>query len=156
MELKVTITQKGAIFEGKAPEILQKALDEAMSEAVTFMEGRVKALTPRRTGLLAQSIHGEIERGTPVVRGIVAHQSRYGDLVERGTGIYGPRGQEFIITPKDKKALFWPGAKYPVMKVVQQGFPGRHMFEQALNENFGELQEIFNRCGFEIARKLSE
>lgn len=40
---------------------------------------------------------------------------------------YGTKAH--VIGPKDKKALFWPGAKYPVKKVNHPGFRGRPSFE---------------------------
>ena len=42
MELKVSVTQKGKIFEGKAPEIINSALTSAMYEATAFLEKKVK------------------------------------------------------------------------------------------------------------------
>ena len=157
MELKVSVIQKGKIFKGKGPEIVNQNLTAAMYEATSFLEGEVKMRTPYRTGALQKTIHGEVKgKGTPITKGIVAHQSVYGDAVEKGTGIYGFKGREFIIRPKNAKALFWKGAKHPVKMVIQKGFPGRHMFENAFNENWVKIQKIFDRCGFEIARELNE
>lgn len=157
MELKVIITQKGAIFDGRAPRIIQKALEAAMYEATAFLEQAVKSRTPVRLGNLRGSIHGEpIYKGGQVVKGIVAHGMLYGDLVERGTGIYGPFHKGFEIKPKNGKALFWKGAKHPVKSVFQEGFPGRHMFEKALEENWSTLEDIFDRMGFAITQNLKK
>jgi hypothetical protein len=156
MELKAVVSLKGKIFDGTAPEVIRKALLSAMYEATAFGEKKVKEKTPYRTGHLRSTIHGEVvEMGTPV-KGIVGHQCKYGDPVEVGTGIYGPRGQMITIVPKNKKALWWPGVGHPVRKVTQKGFRGRFMFKRTFIEDWEKLREIFDRAGFTIARELEK
>jgi hypothetical protein len=157
MELKVSIQTKGKIFEGKAPEIIRESLIAFMYEATQYLERRVKSRTPRRTGLGAQSIYGEvIQKGATMIKGVVGHTSKYLELVERGTGIYGPYGLSFVIRPKDKKALFWPGAAHPVGQVVQKGFPGRFMFENTIDLDWPAVERMADERGFEIAKRLDE
>ncbi len=67
------------------------------------------------TGRLAGSIHPNFgpdfaEAGTNVV---------YAEWQQQGTD--GP----YVILPRNKQALFWPGAKHPVKKVVHPGLPPR-------------------------------
>ena len=89
------------------------------------------------------------------MKGVVGHTSKYLDLVERGTGIYGPYGVSFIIRPKDKKALFWPGAEHPVGQVIQKGFPGRFMFENTLDLDWPQVEKMADNMGFKIAREIN-
>ena len=42
------------------------------------------------------------------------------------------------------------------MKIKAKGFKGAHMFENAVNENWGAVQGIFNRYGITITQELSE
>ena len=167
MELKVSVTQKGKIFEGKAPEIINSALTSAMYEATSFLEKEVKRRTPvgvfGAQGGLLSTIHGEvIGKGTPVVKGIVGHQSKYGDVIEKGR----TAGKKW---PPEGVLLRWIEVKLGVednvakqlefiirRKIGKKGFPGVHMFERALIENWPKLQEIFDHCGFNIARELNE
>lgn len=167
MDIKATVTARGPVFEGKAPEILNRALAAAMDEATLLLEGEVKKRTPQGVfgakGGLLSTIHGEVEgRGTPVVKGIIGTQSKYGEVVEKGRR----PGQKM---PPEGTLLRWIEVKmgldavaarkieYVVRrKIGKKGFPGAHMFEAAFDLNFVKLQEIFDRYGFAIARKLDE
>lgn len=167
MELKAMITTKGAIFEGKAPKIIQEALTAAMYEATQFLEKKVKEKTPvgvggAKGGLLS-TIHGEvIGKGTPVVKGIVATPSLYGEVVEKGR----TAGKTW---PPEGVLIRWIQLKMGVdettaqrlefvirRKIGKKGFPGAHMFERALAESWPKLQGIFDRAGFDIVRQLNE
>ena len=141
MELKVSITTKGKIFEGKAPEIMQKALGDVMYEATSFLEREVKKLTPvgvfGASGGLVSTIHGEVEgKGTPLVKGIVASSSVYGEVIEKGRRA----GKTW---PPEGALLRWIEMKMGVpeeqakrlefvirRKIGRKGFPGAHMFEK--------------------------
>ena len=124
MELKVIIQAKGKIFDGRAPEIIRENLLAFMVEATQYLERRVKGRTPRRTGLGALSIHGEvINKGTTVIKGVVGHTSKYLDFVERGTGIYGPYGLSFVIRPKEKKLYFGLAPRIRSARSSRKDFP---------------------------------
>ncbi len=166
MELKVSITTKGKIFEGKGPEIVRDALEDTMYEATQFLEEEVKKRTPlgvsKAKGGLVSTIHGEvISKGEPIVKGIVGHQSLYGDVIEKGrrAGKWPPEG---VLLRWIEVKLGVPEAQAKRLefiirrKIGQKGFPGAHMFENALDEGWPKLKEIFDRGGFEISRQLSE
>lgn len=167
MEIKISVTQKGKIFEGKALEIIKEELTGAMYEATQFLEREIKKRTPTggfgaQGGLLA-SVHGEvIGKGTPVVKGIVASSSKYGEVIEKGR----TAGKSW---PPEGALLRWIEVKMGAdekqakrlefvirRKIGKKGFEGAHMFEKGLSENMPKLIEIFNRKGFVIARRLSE
>lgn len=165
MELKITVTKKGPIFEGKSPEILNEALSGAIYEATQLLEGEVKKNTPAGVfgaqGGLVSAIYGEVVgKGTPVVKGIVGHQSKYGDVIEMGRrpGQKAPpegtliRWMEIVLgmdsaTAKKKEFVIR-------RNIGRKGFPGVHMFESALTGNWDNLKKIFDHYGFEIARNL--
>lgn len=167
MELKVSITQKGKIFEGKAPEVIQKKLDSAMTLAVLLLEGEVKLRTPEGVygakGGLQGSIHGEVQgKGTPIVKGVVATQSKYGEVIEKGRRAgkaWPPEGAllrwievKFGVSEKVAKRI-----EFPIRaKIGKKGFPGAHMFEKGLDKNWPKVQKMFDDAGFEIARELEE
>ncbi len=167
MELKVSISAKGKIFEGKAPEIVRDILEDTMYEATSFLEREVKLRTPigvygAKGGLLS-TIHGEvISKGESIIKGIVGHQSLYGDVIEKGR----TAGKAW---PPEGALLRWIEVKLGVAgeqakrlefvirrKIGQKGFPGAHMFEKTLDETWPRLKEIFDRGGFEIARELNQ
>lgn len=145
MDLRVKIVCKGNIFEGKVLEIIHAKFLAAMHEAVMFIESKVKDKTPVVWGMLKGSVHGEVEKGSSLflgttgasVIGIVGHGMPYGDLVERGTGIYGPF-----------KKAWTRGGK------VQKGFKGRFMFKRTFEEDWGGIVSIFDRYGFEISQAI--
>jgi len=167
MELKVSITAKGKIFEGKAPEVIQKKLDSAMYSAVMLLEREVKFRTPvgvfGAQGGLQGSIHGEVQgRGTPVVKGIIGHQSKYGNVIEKGRRAgksWPPEGSllrwievKFGVSEKVAKMI-----EFPIRaKIGKKGFEGAHMFEKGLEANWPKIQKMFDKAGFEIARELGE
>lgn len=167
MELKVSVTQKGKIFEGVSQFIIRDKLSQAMYEATAFLEREVKKRTPQGVGGaqggLLSTIHGEvIGKGTSVIKGIVGHTSKYGDVIEKGrtAGKAWPPEGSLIRWIEVKMGFGAAEAKRIEFlirrKIGKKGFPGAFMFERALNENWGKLQGIFDRCGFEIARELSE
>ena len=92
----------------------------------------------------------------------MGHQSKYGDVIEKGR----TAGKKW---PPEGVLLRWIEVKLGVedkvakqlefvirRKIGKKGFPGVDMFERALNENWPKLQEIFDHCGFDIARGLNE
>ncbi len=167
MEMRVSITQKGNIFAGKAPEIVQGKLLEAMYEATAFLEREVKSRTPKgvygeKDGLVS-TVQGKVAGiGTPVIKGIVAHQSKYGDVIEKGrtAGKTMPPEGYLIRWIQVKMGLSEYEAKRLEFvirrKIGTRGFHGAQMFEHALTDNWSRLQSIFDRCGFEIARELNQ
>lgn len=83
---------------------------------------------PVRTSNLARSrTTSVLEDGN---KGILAFTAPYAEFVHEGTGLFGPHHQR--ITPTNKKALFWAGAKHPVRSTA--GMKGRPWVRQAADE----------------------
>src|SRR5690242_16391631 len=86
-----------------AAPILQRAL---MASQAILAKYTTKGIVPWRTGFLVQSFRAEMTPG--MLRWFPT--ADYASHVEFGT-------QPHTILPKDKKALFWPGAAHPVRSV---------------------------------------
>ena len=166
MELKLEVDTKGAIFEGKAPEILQRELDAAMESAVMLLKREVKKRTPvgvsgAQGGLLG-SIQSEIiGKGTPMIKGIVLSASKYAEAVEKGTKPHFPPTGPIQLWVKKKLGIEDERQSRQVAFLIaraisRRGTKGQFMFEKALDENIHRIQNIFEKSGFKIARRLSE
>lgn len=167
MELRYTIKKTGAIYRGSAQAIVGEELNSALTEVVIFLEREVKARTPvgvfgAQAGLVA-GIHGEvIGKGTPVMKGIVApHVSHnYAEVVEKGRtpGKAMPPAGTLVRWIEQKLGVSETMAKSLEFvirrKIGKKGFKGAHMFENAFNENFNNIQSMFEKGGFEISKRL--
>ncbi len=89
-----------------------------MTNLVGVIEGEAKKEAPVVTSNLVNAITSEVsaDGGTGTVR--VTDAAPYAIFVHDGTGLFGPLKQP--ITPKNKKALYWPGAAHPVKSVKGQ------------------------------------
>lgn len=81
------------------------------------LEGYAKQNTPwqDRLGHATQGIHAGVDVETDKFILYLAHGMRYGEWLEKGTGIYGPRRKP--IKPITKKALYGPGLPHPVKEI---------------------------------------
>ncbi len=162
------------MFDGQGPGIVREKLTAAMYEAVAFLETKVKENLPtvldglsRGVGVfgdqggLRSTIHGEVQKGTMAIKGVVAHgKELYGDIIEKG------REPGKAMPPKGS-LVRWIEVKFGLRteeaqkiefvvrrKIAQKGFPGIHMFERAFDNNFADLAKLFDRHGFDIARTI--
>ena len=95
-------------------------VDKAIGRAAFKLLAEVKRNTPVRTGALRNSIIlQKTQNGFEIGSSL-----SYAEAVEMGV-------EPHVIVPKEKKALFWPGAPHPVKKVNHPGFSGRFMFLKA-------------------------
>lgn len=167
MELKATVTANGKIFDGRAPEIIRAALMGVMYDATQYLEREIKKETPvgvyGAQGGLLSTVHGEVvQKGEAMVKGIVATQSAYGEVVEKGRRA----GKTW---PPEGALLRWIELKMGVdavqakrlefvirRKIGRKGFPGKRMFEKTWESKFPAIQRMFETAGFTIARKINE
>jgi len=168
MELKATITAKGAILNGQSPAIIKGDLKAAMGEAVALLEREVKkkGRTPRGVfadqGGLVSTIYGEVVAFGTFFKGVVGHQSKYGDVIEMGRrpGQKMPPAGAMLRWVEMKTGLSGKAAQQVEFlirrKIGQKGFEGAHMFEKTWRENQDQLRKIFDRAGLNIAFHLSE
>lgn len=168
MDIKISITTSGALLQGKAPAVIQAGLDGFVTEATIFLKAQVMMRTPQgvggaREGLMA-SINANTEvtgKGTPLVKGVVAHDSRHGDVVEKGrtAGKGMPPKGSLVRWLEVKLGLDEKTARrieFVVRrKIGVKGFEGAHMFEKAVTGNLGKLDAMAERWGLKIATELS-
>jgi hypothetical protein len=103
-----------------------------MIALVEEIEARGVKHTPVRTSELANSETSHVNQDGS--EGRVQATAKHARYIHDGTGLYGPHKKKIVILPNKKKALFWPGAKHPVKKVVQQGIRPNPFFKKALKE----------------------
>lgn len=169
MELKIKIDVQGALLKGKAPEIVQRNLDEAITRATMLLWNEVLKRTPQgasgsKNGLLNSIKADVILKGTPVVKGIIVTDKKYGEVIEKGRqpgkGIAEAARPALIQWVNVKLGIEGKAAERVAFlisrKIKKYGFEGHHMFEKALNENMGKVDDIFKKAGFDIAKELSK
>lgn len=92
--------------------------------------------TDRVLDRVTEDVESDVKRGALVDRGdLVASVHRRGHRVYVGTdhwhhAEYGT--EPHLIEPRTKKALWWPGAHYPVKKVQHPGTPAQPFMRPAL------------------------
>lgn len=72
----------------------------------------------------------------------------YAIYVHQGSG---PR----TITPKNKKALFWPGAKHPVRSVRHPGTKPNPFMEKILSNAAPEINKMFADALDSVTKKIA-
>ncbi|MCX4750902.1 HK97 gp10 family phage protein [Kitasatospora sp. NBC_01287] len=91
-----------------------------------------KRYCPERTGALQESIEHHLEDGDLIVSATGGDDGRtYAAYVELGT-------RPHVILPRDRRALFWPGAGHPVGKVDHPGTRPQPFLRPALFKERGE------------------
>lgn len=90
-----------------------------------------------RSSHARQSIHSGVEGNGRNLTVYLAHGVKYGRYLEEGTAPH-------IIRPKNKKALYWSGAKHPVAQVNHPGTRPYPALENAINRNKGTLEKNIN------------
>lgn len=182
MDLKYEIKRKGAFFDDKTPGEISRELNRAMTEAVQFLEVKVKEYLPsdvdgisRGVGVfgdqggLRSTIHGEVSKGSAffkgmtgssVITGIVGHMSAYGDVIEKGRRAnkgMPPKGS-LVRWMEVKLGMSTEEARKKEFvlrrSIGKKGFPGVRMFERAFNEHETTVHGIFEYYGFRVSRAL--
>lgn len=100
------------------------------------LEGYAKANASwqDRTGHARQGIYAGVERDDNQFNLYLSHGMEYGDKLEKGTPPH-------IIRPKNKKALYWPGAAHPVKLVHHPGTKSYAVIGPTLDVHIGKIKE---------------
>src|SRR3954468_8897955 len=107
----------------EAPSIAAPILQRALSASQAILaKHTVKGVVPWRTGFLTQSFRAELTTG--ILRWFPT--ASYAPYVEFGT-------KPHVILPKDKKALYWPGAAHPVRRVNHPGSKPNAFMERIIS-----------------------
>jgi hypothetical protein len=96
-----------------------------MINAVTTVEALARKDAPVKRSNLANSGSSKVEDDGD--KGIITFSAPYAGYVHEGTGLYGPHKTKIV--PKNKKALYWPGAAHPVRAV--KGMHGKPFLRNA-------------------------
>ena len=121
-------------YETALRRALNRQSDEVKAALVRTgidVENEAKRRCPVDTGRLRSSIVHRIGGGGRLTDITVGTNVSYAADVEYGTAPH-------VITPKNRKALYWPGAAHPVAKVNHPGTRPRPFMRPAL-----ELATIF-------------
>jgi hypothetical protein len=142
MELGIELTgweQVAANWE-RAPELFSQELKTWAETTAMHLTDEIKALTPKDTGALQDSIKPiEIDVGPLGVNELIGTALNYAVPVELGS-------KPHDITPKNGKALsfIFNGVQVFVKKVHHPGTTGYFMFQQALDANRAQIQDSFS------------
>lgn len=117
----------------QAPEIAAPILQRALSaSSAVLAKYTTKGVVPWKTGFLVQSFRAEMTPG--MLRWFPT--ASYAPYVEFGTAPH-------VILPKDKKALYWPGAAHPVSKVNHPGTKPNQFMERIIEQSQGAINDQF-------------
>lgn len=117
----------------EAPSIAAPILQRALSASSAILaKHTVKGVVPWKTGFLVQSFKAELTAG--MLRWFPT--ASYAPYVEFGTAPH-------TILPKDKKALFWPGAAHPVRSVHHPGTQPNQFMERIISQSQEEIDAQF-------------
>jgi hypothetical protein len=136
-ELTAKLAQAPAI----AAPILQRALS---ASSAILAKHTVKGVVPWRTGFLTQSFRAELTPG--MLRWFPT--ASYAPFVEFGT-------KPHTIVPKEKQALYWPGAAHPVRSVNHPGTKPNQFMERIIAESKDEIDAMFGTALNQITAAIA-
>ncbi len=127
-----------------AEPILQKAVIASVAE---FQKAATRGIVPWKTGNLVQSFGTGIVLGRLI--GKITPTAKYAVMVHEGT-------RPHVITPKDKKALFWKGAAHPMKSVKHPGTKPNKFMPKILERARGNIVRHFEDAMEKIANQLTK
>jgi hypothetical protein len=129
----------------QAPAIVAPIIQRALSASGAILaKHTVKGVVPWRMGFLTQSFRAELTTG--ILRWFPT--ASYSPYVEFGT-------KPHTILPKDKKALWWPGAAHPVKSVNHPGTKPNPFMERIVSESQEEINQQFGNALQQITAALA-
>jgi hypothetical protein len=129
----------------EAPSIAAPILARALSASQAILaKHTTKGVVPWRTGFLVQSFRAE--QTTGMLRWFPT--ASYAPYVQFGT-------KPHVILPKDKKALYWPGADHPVKRVNHPGTAANDFIGRIVAASQGEIDATFGKALEMIAAQIA-
>lgn len=103
------------------------------------LEGDARQNAPwkDRFGHARQGIHAGVDVLAEGFILFLAHGMRYGEYLEKGTGIYGPHKKP--IKPVKKKALYGPGLPHPVKQI--KGMKPQPIIKPTVDANIERIRK---------------
>jgi hypothetical protein len=135
-----------------APHVIKQEMYLASVESGLWIESSAHMFVPKRTGLLDKSIDSNVDiRATGnrmEVQIRVGETAPYGEPVEKGSGIYGPKHRPFIghyVLPSGHEGYY-----------LHPGMMGRRYIANAQDANRERVIERYRDMGHRISLRLSE
>ena len=148
MEITMNIKpDPGRLFKNLQGD-MKPARRAGMTNWLTTVEAVAVKDAPKKTSNLARTRTSNVNDDGS--RGTLAFTAPYAGYVHEGTGLYGPHKTKIV--PKNKQALYWPGASHPVRSV--RGMKGRPWVRKASGEVNGAvlyrdgMQNYLNHKGY--------
>lgn len=126
------------------------AVHLAMKYMATEVWGNIRREAPVDQGRLAGSWDME-SLGEHELAWRIFSNVEYALAVHEGTGIHGPKGKPIEILPKNKKALWWPGALHPVKRVMHPGQKPNRYADRAMEKAESRTDEFITRALQEVS-----
>lgn len=104
----------------------------ALHNAATLTQSNIRSQAPHKTGSLQRSILTSMNYPSATV----SANEKYAPMVEGGT-------RPHLITPKNKKALFWKGALNPYKAVRHPGTKANPFFQRGVEQSENGITEQF-------------
>ena len=124
---------------------VDKLINTAIRASALRVQATARSNAPHRTGTLQRSIIPEFSN----LYGEVKVNEKYGLFIEEGT-------DPFTIEPRNKKALFWPGADHPVKSVRHPGIKAKPFFAPAIKSSQVFIGKQFDKVVETIVNGIAE
>jgi Bacteriophage HK97-gp10, putative tail-component len=147
MEFRIQVPQLDVLVEKliQYPDIAAPILQRAMTASQAVLAKNTNRSTvPWRTGFLVQSFQWAQQNLT----GYWYPTASYARFVEFGTAPH-------TILPKEKKALWWPGAMHPVRQVNHPGTKPNKYMERIMDASESEIQDVFGQALDKIVAQIA-
>ena len=126
-----------------------------LSDNLKNMGGLSKEIITRGLNLTSQDLIRNLMINSPVDHGLlkqwaVTSQSDVEITIQSPAEYAAAQNygtDPYVILPKNKKALFWPGADHPVKMVKHPGLKGKHFVEDSIEATSARIQEFFTING---------
>jgi hypothetical protein len=129
----------------QAPSIAAPILQRALSASQAILaKYTTKDTVPWRTGFLVQTFRAEVTTG--MLRWFPT--ANYAPYVEFGT-------KPHVIEPREKKALYWPGADHPVKRVNHPGTAPNPFMERIVQAATPDINATFGSALTQIITAIA-
>ncbi len=134
-QLKVIGLDKMQAAFNAAPETTRAVMNPVIHTAVNILaKYTTKGIVPWKTGRLTQSFiasYGDL-------MAMWRPTAKYAVFVHEGTAAHA-------IYPKNKQALYWPGAKHPVKKVNHPGSRANPFMPRILQNSQSDIDALMKK-----------
>jgi HK97 gp10 family phage protein len=124
-------------------------VNAALTNSATRIQRNIRQRAPHRTGALQRSVQYEVNYPSAKVE----VEEKYGQYIEQGTGVYGPKGTR--ITPKTAKAMRWNGIGGVVFAKSIKGMKARPFFKPGVEESQLYIRDSFRSVTERLVRELA-